>query len=315
MNYSSFISVIVPVYNVEPYLDRCVQSIVDQTYTNLEIILVDDGSPDNCPAMCDAWAEKDSRIKVIHKENDGVSDARNAGIQLSSGEYIVFIDSDDSASPLMITEMISNKNNGTVVVGYSNDVQLLVNEKTTIPLYHPKDLVAARGGAFCWGILYSASIIQTLDLQFDNDLDNLEDVVWNAIYFRYVDDIIFLDAPLYFHFNNPNSITSQCVDRKWQCRSWVLAYSSILKSAEPLSFSKSQIYGIRKELRRCINNIHAELRLTGERQFKYYYTLLQALPQKRRKNEPFLMWFSYHFTPWGEFIIYHIALNFKEKIQ
>ena len=89
------ISVIVPVYKVEKYLDRCVQSIVDQTYRNLEIILVDDGSPDNCPAICDAWAEKDNRIKVIHKENGGLSDARNAGMAITTGEYIAFVDSDD----------------------------------------------------------------------------------------------------------------------------------------------------------------------------------------------------------------------------
>ncbi len=89
------ISVIVPVYKVEKYLDRCVESIVNQTYTNLEIILVDDGSPDNCPAMCDAWAEKDNRIKVIHKENGGVSSARNAGLDMLTGALITFIDADD----------------------------------------------------------------------------------------------------------------------------------------------------------------------------------------------------------------------------
>jgi len=89
------ISVIVPIYKVEEYLDRCVRSIAEQTYTNLEIILVDDGSPDGCPAMCDRWAEKDSRIKVIHKENGGLSDARNAGLRIAMGEYISFIDSDD----------------------------------------------------------------------------------------------------------------------------------------------------------------------------------------------------------------------------
>lgn len=89
------ISVIVPVYKVEAYLDRCVQSIVNQTYQNLEIILVDDGSPDNCGAMCDAWAEKDSRIRVIHKSNGGLSDARNAGMAIATGEYIAFVDSDD----------------------------------------------------------------------------------------------------------------------------------------------------------------------------------------------------------------------------
>lgn len=89
------ISIIVPIYNVEQYLDRCVKSIVEQTYTNLEIILVDDGSPDRCPAMCDAWAKRDPRIKVIHKANGGLSDARNAGLEIVAGEYIAFADSDD----------------------------------------------------------------------------------------------------------------------------------------------------------------------------------------------------------------------------
>lgn len=91
----SLISVIVPVYKVEPYLDKCIASIVNQTYKNLEIILVDDGSPDKCPEMCEAWAEKDSRIKVIHKLNGGLSDARNAGLEIAKGEYIAFVDSDD----------------------------------------------------------------------------------------------------------------------------------------------------------------------------------------------------------------------------
>lgn len=95
------ISVIVPVYQVEPYLDKCVSSIVNQTYRNLEIILVDDGSPDNCPAMCDAWAEKDSRIRVIHKANGGLSDARNAGMAAATGEWMAFVDSDDWIAPDM----------------------------------------------------------------------------------------------------------------------------------------------------------------------------------------------------------------------
>lgn len=95
------ISVIVPVYKVEKYLNRCVKSIIDQTYENLEIILVDDGSPDRCPVMCEAWAEKDSRIKVIHKSNGGLSDARNAGIKVANGELTGFVDSDDWIAPDM----------------------------------------------------------------------------------------------------------------------------------------------------------------------------------------------------------------------
>lgn len=101
------ISVIVPVYKVEAYLDRCIQSIVGQSYNNLEIILVDDGSPDNCPSLCDAWAAKDSRIKVIHKENGGLSDARNAGLSVSSGTYIAFVDSDDLIAPTMMEQLLA----------------------------------------------------------------------------------------------------------------------------------------------------------------------------------------------------------------
>ena len=106
MNKADLISVIVPVYNVEPYLDRCVQSVVGQTYTNLEIILVDDGSPDGCPTTCDVWAAKDSRIKVIHKENGGLSDARNAGMAAANGKYISFIDSDDWIAPEMLERLL-----------------------------------------------------------------------------------------------------------------------------------------------------------------------------------------------------------------
>lgn len=89
------LSVIVPIYNVEPYLRQCLDSIVNQTYRNLEIILVDDGSPDNCGAICDEYAEKDERIFVVHKQNGGLSAARNDGIARATGEWITFVDSDD----------------------------------------------------------------------------------------------------------------------------------------------------------------------------------------------------------------------------
>ena len=101
------ISVIVPVYKTEKYLDRCVQSIVDQTYRNLEIILVDDGSPDNCGAMCDAWAEKDSRIRVIHQVNAGGGAARNAALDIADGEFIGMVDSEDYIDPHMYGHLLS----------------------------------------------------------------------------------------------------------------------------------------------------------------------------------------------------------------
>ena len=89
------VSIVVPIYNVEKYLEKCVQSIQTQTYENLEIILVDDGSPDMCGSMCDAYARQDDRIKVLHKKNGGLSDARNEGAKLATGKYLLFVDSDD----------------------------------------------------------------------------------------------------------------------------------------------------------------------------------------------------------------------------
>ena len=99
------ISVIVPVYKVEEYLDRCVQSILDQSFDNLEVILIDDGSPDRCPAMCDEWAKRDSRITVLHQKNGGASSARNAGLRVAQGKYIGFVDSDDWIEPGMYGSM------------------------------------------------------------------------------------------------------------------------------------------------------------------------------------------------------------------
>ena len=108
MKKNNLISIIVPIYNVEKYLKKCIDSIINQTYKNLEIILVDDGSPDNCGKICDEYAKKDNRIKVIHKENGGVSSARNVGVENATGEYIGFVDSDDYIEKDMYEVLINN---------------------------------------------------------------------------------------------------------------------------------------------------------------------------------------------------------------
>lgn len=108
------VSVIIPVYGVENYLDACINSVVAQTYRDLEIFLVDDGSPDRCPQICDEWAEKDGRITVIHKENGGQGTARNAALDLVTGDYILFVDSDDRIMPEMVEKMISGTDSGRI---------------------------------------------------------------------------------------------------------------------------------------------------------------------------------------------------------
>ena len=104
---SPLISVIVPVYKAEDLLDRCVESLVRQSYERLEILLVDDGSPDGCPALCDAWAEKDARIQALHKPNGGLADARNFGVAHAAGDYILFVDDDDYIAPDAVSYLLS----------------------------------------------------------------------------------------------------------------------------------------------------------------------------------------------------------------
>lgn len=116
------VSFIIPVYKVENYLDECVRSIVSQTYRNIEVILVDDGSPDNSPAMCDEWAKKDGRIKALHKLNGGLSDARNYGLQHALGDYVVFVDSDDfwqHRDDLQKLIVVAEKNPQADFIGYN----------------------------------------------------------------------------------------------------------------------------------------------------------------------------------------------------
>lgn len=129
------LSIIVPVYKVEQYLDKCVESILAQTFTDYEIILVDDGSPDNCGQMCREWERRDGRIRTIHKENGGLSDARNAGIDIAKGDYIGFVDSDDYIKPDMFEVLVANleRNNADIsMCGYMDVYANGVRKKTLI---------------------------------------------------------------------------------------------------------------------------------------------------------------------------------------
>lgn len=132
MEKTALISVIVPVYKVEAYLPKCVDSILNQTFQNLEILLVDDGSPDNCGRICDAYAEKDPRIRVIHKENGGLSSARNVGLDAATGEYIGFVDSDDWIEPEMYAQMLAvlEKHDAQMVCAGRYDVDEETGAKT-----------------------------------------------------------------------------------------------------------------------------------------------------------------------------------------
>lgn len=188
MNSQPKISVLVPVYKTEGLLDRCVESIVGQTYKNLEIILVDDGSPDNCPAMCDEWAEKDSRIRVIHKENGGVSSARNAALDIATGDYIGFVDSDDWIEPEMYSSLIqkiseSGKNialcsyYAVEISGERYECRCVVDKEVLDKDDYFRFIVLGGDGGYIWNRLYDADILK--EVRFDEDIWYSEDLLFN----------------------------------------------------------------------------------------------------------------------------------------
>lgn len=208
------ISVIVPVYNVEEYLDRCVTSIVNQTYKNLEIILVDDGSPDHCPQMCDNWEKKDSRIKTIHKENGGLSSARNAGIKAMHGKYVCFIDSDDYMETEAVYTMYAllNSDNYDICVCnmkyLSKNGRLMYKGRCKDASISGKDVMKSffEGNVFdpysACNKLYKVSIIRENNLFFDETILWGEDFPFNYHFFKLVKKVVSTNDGLYNYIEN-----------------------------------------------------------------------------------------------------------------
>lgn len=213
------ISVIVPIYKVEPYLRRCLDSIVNQTYTNLEIILVDDGSPDGCPAICDEYAAKNNRIVVIHKKNGGLSDARNAGLDICKGEYITFVDSDDWLADCFIEklyEAITLQDSDIAICSYTKTTSTFSSSiKNTVitPIhYSPIDAIkklwsneATTFVTSCWK-LYKKDLFK--EVRFPKGVINEDERTTHKIYYA-SKKIVFIDIPLYFYFQRIDSITAQ----------------------------------------------------------------------------------------------------------
>ena len=272
------VSVIIPVYKVEPYIRRCVESILAQTYQNLEIILVDDGSPDNCPMICDEYARLDKRIKVIHKTNGGLSDARNAGLKIFTGDYVYFFDSDDyiannlietaldtaikSSSDLVIFNYYrvdeydnllstSNFDIGTYEIDDNNRVDYIVNKLAKYTL-----------GWEAWNRLYKADIIRDNDLFFwDNRIIFAEDFGFSLNYALHANKITCISDALYYYLIRENSIMSQAAKEPRLSAAMELSKlmedkitsvfkDSILEKEYPLIFYSimyEQLRGVNKE--------------------------------------------------------------------
>ncbi|WP_049962657.1 glycosyltransferase [Ruminococcus sp. HUN007] len=214
----SLISVIVPVYKVEKYLDRCIDSIVNQTFKDIEIILIDDGSPDNCSKMCDEWGERDSRIVVIHQENQGLSAARNSGIRIAKGDYFTFVDSDDWISPTMISDLyeIINKHDADISICNFIRTDRKMNKEDSEDskelVYSQEEfmkLIMRINGNRCihyaWGKLYKRKVID-FDEHYPVGMLN-EDVEGMFKAVIQSQKIVETNKIGYYYFNNTESIS------------------------------------------------------------------------------------------------------------
>lgn len=217
---NELVSIIVPIYNVEKYLNRCIITLVNQSFKNIEIILVDDGSPDNCSSICDSWIKKDTRIKVIHKENGGLSDARNAGIKIAKGDYLCFVDSDDYVHKDYIKVLFE------LCQKYDSDISVCRNYKVTgdedynkeLPkgndfTSNSEDFIYKKKHFYCvaWGKLYKRKIFNNIRYPKGKIHEDVA-VIYKILY--EAKKIAFTDLKLYYYFVNPKSIMREAYSIK-----------------------------------------------------------------------------------------------------
>ncbi|WOO38857.1 glycosyltransferase family 2 protein [Anaerocolumna sp. AGMB13020] len=210
------ISVIVPVYNVEKYLDACVSSICNQTYSNLEIILINDGSRDSSGLLCNEWTEKDERIIVIHKENGGLSDARNAGLKAAKGNYITFVDSDDVISESMLEQLYEKMTLNQADISICDPVHcysgkpVIYRKETKVVVYTAEDAMAEMmyQTSFlfsAWGKLFKRELFAAIEFPIGL---LFEDVAIMYQVFSKTKSIVYFNAKLYGYLHRENSITT-----------------------------------------------------------------------------------------------------------
>lgn len=264
------ISVVIPVYKVEAYLERCVTSVLNQSMNDLEVILVDDGSPDHCPVICDEYANQDERVKVIHKENGGLASARNAGMKSASGKYLFFLDSDDwleldglevlykKAEEYQV-DFVRYRAIRTGWPGMAENVPCRVeavreleegyyNKDKIIEKVYPRLLATSQlsMGAIvgAWGALYSLDFLKRNHLEFYEEVKFSEDLIFSANVVRAASAFYFIDQPgVYHYFYNPNSISKSFRPERWEsCKSLIRLCEKDFASDKRYDFSDQLQY-------------------------------------------------------------------------
>lgn len=248
------ISVIVPVYKAEKYINRCVDSILNQTYTNLEIILVDDGSPDNCGAICDEYAQKDSRVKAVHKENGGASQARNYGLKYAAGDYVTFVDSDDHINEKYAEKMMAgfDKDTDVVICMYRKIFTQSQKEKEFISVSQTETEEINNDFDFCRHDtnflstckLYKKSVIS--GLTFNENYYLGEDTLFFANVCQRIKKIKYLPDCLYDYYIYEESLSNGAINSKKTLviSAWSEIYNLFPKDSVSYQTCKGRYYDL-----------------------------------------------------------------------
>lgn len=237
------ISVIIPVYNVAPYLDRCIKSIVENDYCNLQIICVNDGSTDECSNILDAWEKKDSRIQIITTENQGLSEARNTGIREAKGDYITFIDSDDWVHPRYFSTLLEGITLHSADISVCGEVRVwndgIINNQTLSDIEWTKMDVTQfskiHNRGYAWGKLYKRELVQPV---FDRAMLRCEDIAYNMrLVFLHPDLVVAVTKKsLYYYRYRSNSLVNTLTGEEMK-----LLFSYFLRFAEKSIENKNSI--------------------------------------------------------------------------
>ena len=299
------VSIIVPVYNVEKYIDKCVRSLLKQDYGNIEVILVDDGSPDKSGYIIDRLKEEDNRIVVIHQENHGVSSARNAGMAVASGEYITFVDGDDWVDANYVTyfvdlleksscDVVMNKNNYSGCNDISKNNFSVISAEKAIEWIYLGDLFVA-----VWNKMYRRSVLEENYIKFNEKIWYGEGMLFNVEFLQHVNSVAVGESAVYHQTFNPDSAM-----RKFNLKSNLCGIKSLELQKE--AWIKKNIDIVRSNMileyketyKECVSNLRKNI----------------FLPLKMEKSiKKKIMWCCYFISP--RLMAIRKAIGFKKAAK
>lgn len=304
MNQSKLVTVIVPIYKVELYIKKCVDSILQQTYKNLEIILVDDGSPDKCPIICDHYARLDARVKVIHKENGGQAEARNFGLRIASGDYIYFVDGDDylELDALAILVNVAQKEKADIVIAdikfVDSSNQILYGGKKQYPFDRDRVFTASQSAyEFAgldwgpWNKLYTADLHKMIE--FPNGKIHEDEAIMFEL-FKNSNKCVYVNRQLYNYLKRKDSTTTR--EYTFKKMDWFIVWLKNLSYVQ-LNFPT------------CENKVIKKLSMIS------IYNLNNLLRMKNSNNDKFIKFILDYFNENLNKILKSRLINIKTKIR